>query len=310
MTRDLVRRDFFKAAAASLAATAWGSAALAAQEEGPEGIPKRPLGKTGEKVSIIGMGGFHIRTIRDDKQAIAVVHEAIDRGVTFFDNAWDYHNGGSEELMGKALASAGRRDKVFLMTKVCARDYEGVRKQIDESLRRLQTDRLDLLQFHEVNFPDAPDWIFDKGGIRAAAEARQAGKVRFLGFTGHKDPQLHLRMLGKDFPWDTCQMPINILDAHYKSFQKQVVPVCNQRQIGVIGMKALASGTLPKEVRLDATLCRRYSLSLPISTLVCGIASREDLQQDLALALHFKPLTPTDLAAFLAKTESAGSQGR
>lgn len=309
MTRDFPRRDFLKAAAASLAATGFGSWVLAAQEDSPAGIPRRPLGKTGQKVSIIGIGGWHIGSI-PERDGIALMHEAIDQGVNFFDNAWDYHDGGSEEVMGKALATGGRRDKVFLMTKVCDRDYQGVKKQLDDSLRRLKTDRIDLWQFHEINYPEAPDWVFDKGGLKAALEAQKAGKVRFIGFTGHKDIDLHLRMIKKPYEWAASQMPINILDAHYRSFQRQVVPVCNERGIGVIGMKGLAGGAIPKEAGLGASLCRRYSLSLPISTLVCGITSRKDLAQDLAAARNFKPMTEADLKSLIAKSEAAGAQGK
>lgn len=306
---QLDRREFLQAAAASLALSPLAASVLAAQEPGDSGVPCRVLGKTGQKVSIIGIGGWHIGSI-PPKEAIALMHQAIDEGVNFFDNCWDYHNGGSEEVMGRALASGGRRDKVFLMTKVCDRDYQGVKRQLDESLRRLKTDHIDLWQFHEINYPEAPAWVFEKGGIRAAIEARQAGKVRFIGFTGHKDIKYHLEMLQQPFDWDTVQMPINILDAHYRSFQKEVVPVCNQRNIGVVGMKGLASGHIARNLGLDAALCRRYALSLPISTLVCGIASRKDLQQDLGVARGFKPLTSADLKQLLQDTREQGKDGR
>jgi predicted aldo/keto reductase-like oxidoreductase len=306
---DTNRREFLKAAAASLAATGWGALALAGQEDSPDGIPKRPLGKTGEKVSIVGLGGFHIG-VPDEKEGIAIIHEAIDHGMTFFDNAWDYHNGGSEEVMGKALATGGRRDKVFLMTKCCDRDYRGVKSNLEDSLRRLKTDRIDLWQFHEINYPEDPTWIFEKGAIKAAVEARKAGKVRYIGFTGHKDIKFHLEMLGKPFAWDTVQMPINILDAHYRSFQRKVVPEARRRGAGVIGMKSLGCGVFPTEVGLDAATCRRYSLSLPISTLVCGISSRENLLQDLAVGRGFKPMTEDEMNDLVAKTEEAGRDGR
>ena len=303
------RRDFLRATASGLTLAGIGPSLLDAQEESPAGIPTRPLGKTGERVSIVGLGGWHIRTL-PDKEAISVMHEAIDEGMTFFDNAWDYHQGRSEEIMGKALASGGRRDKVFLMTKNCARDYEGSKQHLEDSLRRLQTDRLDLWQFHEINYPEDPSWIFERGVLRAALEAKKAGKVRYIGFTGHKDIKFHSEMLSKPFDWDTVQMPINILDAHYRSFQKEVVPECNRRQIGVIGMKALAGGALPDEVHVTAEVCRRYALSLPISTLVCGIRSRENLRQDLAVARNFKPMSETELADLRATTEKAGRDGK
>ena len=167
------------------------------------------------------------------------MHAAIDEGVNFFDNAWDYYDGAAEEIMGKALAMDGRRNKVFLMTKNCERDYKGSMQCLEDSLRRLRTDHLDLWQFHELVYDNDPDWVFEKGGIKAALEARKAGKVRFIGFTGHKDPRIHLKMLGKPHDWDTAQMPINIMDAQYRSFQREVVPVCLKKNVGVIGMKGL-----------------------------------------------------------------------
>jgi len=257
---DATRREFLRAAAASLAWASLHSSVVAAQKDSPSGIPKRPLGHSGESVSIIGIGGFHIAGPPED-EAVRLIHEAIDQGVTFFDNAWDYRSGRSAEVMGKALATGGRRNKVFLMTKACDRDYAGCRKQLDESLRRLRTDHLDLWQFHEINWPVDPDWIFEKGGIKAALEAQKAGKVRLIGFTGHKDIDNHLKMLSKPFAWDTCQMPINILDAHDRSLQKEVVPKCVERGIGVIGMKGLASGAIAQKLGLSAAVCRRQSRS-------------------------------------------------
>jgi predicted aldo/keto reductase-like oxidoreductase len=303
------RREFLKAAAATLAMFGTGSPVLAAQEQGPAGLPVRPLGRTGEKVSIVGLGGWHIGSIPEN-EAVSIMHEAIDEGMTFFDNAWCYHMGGSEEVMGKALAAGGRRDKVFLMTKNCGRDYASSRSCLEDSLKRLRTDRLDLWQFHEINYKDDPDWIFERGILKAALEARQAGKVRYIGFTGHKDVDIHLAALAKPFEWDTCQMPINIMDAHYRSFQRRVVPECNRRKIGVVGMKSLACGALPQELKLDASVCRRYALSLPISTLVCGITSRENLKQDLAVARDFRPMTEAEVRDLLAETKADGSEGR
>jgi len=311
---ELNRRDFLQAAV-GLAAGAGAMGlmdpdwVLAAQEESPAGIPRRPLGKTGEKVSIVGVGGWHVASI-PQRDSIALMHEAIDEGINFFDNAWDYHDGRAEEVMGKALATGGRRQKVFLMTKDCNRDYKGSLAHLDDSLRRLRTDHLDLWQFHEINYPDDPDWVFDRGALKAAVEAKKAGKVRYIGFTGHKDIDYLLKMLAKPFEWDTVQMPINILDAHYRSFQKKVLPESNRRQIGAIGMKSLACGVLPKEAGLDASLCRRYALSLPISTLVCGITSRENLKQDLAVARGFKPLTTAEIEQLLAETRESGKDGR
>lgn len=303
------RRDFLKSSVAALTAAGFGSAAVADQVDSPAGLPTRPLGKTGQRVSIIGLGGYHVGTV-DEQESIAIIHEAIDQGVSFFDNSWDYNGGGSEEKMGKALATGGRRQKVFLMTKVCARDYDGAKQQLDESLRRLKTDVIDLWQFHEINWDVDSEWIYDRGALRCALEARKAGKIRYIGFTGHKDYTHHLKMLGTPHEWDTVQMPINVLDAHYRSFQTQVVPECTKRKIGVIGMKGLAAGLLPKRLGIAAEVCRRFSLSLPISTLVCGIASRENLKQDVALARSFKPMTADDLSALLAQTKAVGSEGK
>ena len=303
------RRAFLRAAVSSVAAAGLGSRVLAGQEESAGGIPTRPLGKTGERVSIVGIGGYHIGTA-EEKEAVAIMHEAIDEGMTFFDNSWDYNRGRSEEYMGKALATGGRRDRVFLMTKVCARDYNGAKTQLEESLKRLQTDVIDLWQFHEINWDVDPDWIYEQGALKLALEAQKAGKVRYVGFTGHKDPAFHLKMLSKPYEWATVQMPINILDAHYRSFQKRVLPECNRRDIGVIGMKALSGGIIPDDLKISAELSRRFSLSLPISTLACGIQSRDDLRQDLAMARSFKPVTEEDIEDLLAKTADSGSDGK
>lgn len=306
---DLDRRRFLRAAVASVTAAGLGSEILAGQEGSPGSVPTRPLGKTGQQVSIVGLGGYHIGTI-EERLAISIMHEAIDGGMRFFDNSWDYNGGRSEEFMGKALATGGRRQKVFLMTKVCARDYQGAKQQLEESLRRLKTDVIDLWQFHEINWDVDSEWLYDRGGLRAAEEARQAGKVRFIGFTGHKDPSHLLKMLETPFAWDTVQMPINVLDAHYRSFQKLVLPKCAERKIAVLGMKGLSNGILPKEMGLPAEICRRFSLSLPISTVICGIKSRENLHQDLAMARQFKPVTGRELDELLAKTAAGGKDGK
>ena len=310
---EATRRDFLKTAAAGIAATGLAGSVLADQQDSPNGLPTRPLGKTGQRVSILCLGGWHIGAI-DEKLAISLMHEAIDNGLTFFDNCWDYHNGGSEEVMGKALASDGRRQKVFLMTKNCERDYQGTLKCLDDSLRRMKTDYLDLWQFHEINYDNDPDWVFDKGGLKAALEAQKAGKVRFIGFTGHKHPDIHLKMLGKPYDWATVQMPINIMDAHYRSFQKQVVPECEKRGIGVLGMKSLGGsfpkGRLVEHAKLDAVACRRYALSQPVSSLVVGISSREDLKQDLSLARNVQPMPKDEMDTFLEETRVAASDGR
>ncbi len=278
------------------------------QSDGEKGVPTRPLGRTGERIPIVGLGGYHIGN-PEEREAIRIMHEAIDEGMTFFDNSWDYHDGGSEQVMGKALATEGRRDKVFLMTKVCDRDYEGAKRHLEDSLKRLQTDRIDLWQFHEINWDVDPDWVLEKGGLRAAIEARQQGKVRYIGFTGHRNPAHHLKMLAKPFEWDTVQMPINLLDAHYRSFQQQVLPVCGKQKVSVIGMKALGSGLIPQRLQIDASICRRFALTLPITTLVCGIESRENLRQDLAMARSFQPVSEPEMERLLAQVATPGKGG-
>lgn len=305
------RREFI---ATTVAGLAMGRQTFGAQISGDTGVPRRPLGTTGESVSIVGLGGWDIGAVPDETEAIAIMHEAIDEGLTFFDNCWDYHEGGSEERMGKALSSGNRRDRVFLMTKVCARDYRGAMRHLEDSLRRLRTDRLDLWQFHGIKWEDDPELIFDEenGALRAALEARKAGKVRFIGFTGHKDPKFHLAMLEKSFGWDTVQMPINLLDAHYHSFQKKVLPVCHERGISVIGMKALAAqnGRIVRDLSIPAPEARRFSLSLPISVLVCGIQSRANLRQDLAMARQFQPMTESEVNRLLGQVREPAADGR
>ncbi len=296
------------------------AAALAAQivagtsSAAETGVPQRALGRTGMKVSMLCLGGWHIGSVKDDNESVRIMHAAIDEGLTFFDNAWDYHNGHSEEVMGKALSSGGRRNKVFLMTKNCERDYAGSMKNLDDSLRRMKTDHLDLWQFHEMVYDNDPDWVFDKGGLKAALEAKKAGKVRFIGFTGHKDPQIHLKMLGKPHDWDTSQMPINVLDHHYRSFQRDVVPVCLRKNVGVIGMKGLAGGAtegrLVEKFGLKAVDCYRYCLSLPVSTQVVGITTMAQLKDDIALARGFKPMTAAEMDAFRAKVRNEATDGR
>ncbi len=278
------------------------------------GLPTRVLGRTGVRVPIIGLGGWHIGAIQDEKEAIRIMHAAIDEGLTFFDNAWDYQDGHAEEVMGKALAMDNRREKVFLMTKNCERDYAGSLKCLDDSLRRLKTSHLDLWQFHECNYDNDPDWIFEKGGIEAALEAQQAGKVRFIGFTGHKDPRIHVQMLSKPHDWDTAQMPINVMDAQYRSFQKEVVPMCLDKNVGVIGMKGLGGGwpdgRLLGNAGLQSGECYRFALSLPVSVQVMGINTMEHLKQDIALARAFHPLTLEEKAEMLTRVKDMAGDGR
>ena len=317
MTQDTSRRDFFRTTLGSAVLATLAQNALA-QHDSPNGLPTRKLGGTNEQVSILCLGGWHIGAVanKDRGEAIHIMHKAIDEGMTFFDNAWDYHDGGAEDVMGEALASSGRRNKVFLMTKNCETDYEGSRRNLEESLRRLRTDRLDLWQFHEMNYDNDPDWVLDKGGLKYALEAQKAGKVRFIGFTGHKDPRIHLKMLGKPYKWSSSQMPINIMDAHYRSFQKEVIPVCLEKNVGVIGMKSLGgspggpAGRIPSETNVTAEECIRYALSLPVSTLCVGIGSMKDLNQSISIGRGFKPLADDTKERLLAMTKYEGGDGR
>ncbi len=277
-------------------------------------IPTRALGKTGVEVSILGLGGAHVGIIADDNESIKLMHAAVGEGITFFDNSWDYNDGRSEDLMGRALALGGLRKKVFLMTKCCERDYAGAMQNLEESLKRLRTDYLDLWQFHEMIYDNDPDWVFDRGAIKAAIEAKKAGKVRFIGFTGHKDPRIHLKMLEKPYTWDTVQMPINVMDAHFCSFQNDVLPVCRDREIGVIGMKSLGggrpAGIIPNEAGISARKCIRYALSQPVSTLVTGMKSMADLEQNVTLARGFSPMGSAEQQELLEEVREVAGDGR
>jgi uncharacterized protein len=310
-TDSTSRREFLKQAAAGVAMASLAEGVLESQSAASAtGLPTRALGRTGDRVSILCLGGWHIGSIDDANEAIRIMHAAIDEGLTFFDNAWDYHNGGSEGVMGKAL-SGGKREKVFLMTKNCERDYEGSKRCLDESLRRLQTDRLDLWQFHEMVYDSDPDWVFEKGGMRAAIEARKAGKVRYIGFTGHKDPRIHLAMLDKPYDWDTSQMPINVLDMHYRSFQKQVVPVCLKKHVAVLGMKGFGGGPgILAQAGLSAAEAYRYALSQPVASQVVGITTMEQLRANIALARNFTPMSAPDQTALVAKVRDVAGDGR
>lgn len=308
------RRKFLQGGAQAVSAAALAKAVLAqTSPASATGLPTRVLGRTGQRVSILCLGGWHIGSVKDDNEAVRIMHAAIDEGLTFFDNAWDYHDGHSEEVMGKALAGA-KRQKVFLMTKNCERDYAGSMKNLDDSLRRLQTDHLDLWQFHEMVYDNDPDWVFDKGGLKAALEAKKAGKVRHIGFTGHKDPRIHLKMLAKPYDWDSAQMPINLLDRYYRSFQQEVVPVCLKKNVGVIGMKGLAGGgtegRLIEKLGMRAVDCYRYCLSLPVTTQVVGITTMAQLKTDVEMARNFKPMPDAERDALLSKVRDEASDGR
>jgi predicted aldo/keto reductase-like oxidoreductase len=306
------RRDFLASSVAAGAALGLGSAADAA--DGGAGVPGRPLGQTGERVSIIALGGWHIGSVKDQAEAVRIMHAALDEGLTFFDNAWDYHDGGAEEIMGKALAVEGKRKQCFLMTKNCGRDAKTARQHIEDSLRRLRTDHLDLMQFHEINYDNDPDWVVETGALAEGLKAQKEGKVRFLGFTGHKHPAIHLKMLAKH-TWDTVQMPINVLDYHYRSFVHEVVPEANRRGIACIGMKSLGGGANHKCRFVSENVCTveealTYALSQDIASLVVGIDSMDVLKQDLAIARNLKSLQGEELARLLAKVKDVAGDGR
>jgi predicted aldo/keto reductase-like oxidoreductase len=277
-------------------------------------IPYRPLGSAGVKVSILGVGGYHIGLAKDESLSIRIIRTALDSGVNFLDNCWDYHDGMSEVRMGKALRD-GYRNKAFLMTKIDGRTKASAAKQIDESLKRLQTDRIDLMQIHEVIRLEDPDRVFAAGGtMEALVEARKAGKIRFIGFTGHKDPMVHLRMLDMSrkhgFHFDTVQMPLNVMDAHFRSFGQQVLPRLVEEKIGVLGMKPLADANILKSKTATAVECLHYAMSLPTSTVISGMESMERLNQGLSAARSFKPMTKAEVAVLLKKTAPAAEDGR
>lgn len=277
-------------------------------------MPYRTLGSTGERVSCIGLGGWHLSLKHvDEELSLRIVRAAIDRGINFMDNSWDYNEGESERRMGKALG-AGYRERVFLMTKIDGRSKKEAAKQLDESLKRLQVDYVDLVQHHEIIRYEDPHRIFDEEGANAALmEARQAGKVRYIGFTGHKDPHIHLHMLAvaraHGFKFDTAQMPLNLMDAHYRSFSKLVVPEMLKDGVGVLGMKALANGVLLRSNTVTPVECLHYALNLPISVVITGIDRMELLDQACEAASSFQPLSEEQLNALLAKTARAAASG-
>ncbi len=324
------RRDFL-AASASIAGIAAGIAgagpldqARAAESRKPAGgrppatvrkgdMLYRSLGRTGERVSLIGLGGYHIGQSKDEEESIRIIRRAIDQGVTFMDNSWDYNGGASEMRMGKALRD-GYRDKVFLMTKIDGRTKEAAAKQIDESLRRLQTDRLDLLQHHEVIRLEDPDRIFAVDGAQEAVrDAQKAGKVRYIGFTGHKDPSVHLRMLdiakrhGTRF--DTVQMPLNVMDAHFRSFGHQVLPVLLEEGIGPLGMKSMGDKFILKSGVVTPLECLHYTMTLPVSVVITGIDRMEILDQAIEAVRTFEPMTSAQVDALLARTAKPAADG-
>lgn len=298
---DWTRRTFLAAAGAGIMA--------AAQPDGQ--VPKKPLGKTGLQVSALALGGYHVGSVKDVKEAEQMVGEAIDAGVNFFDNAWDYHNGESEERLGKILQ--GKRDQVYLMTKVCThgRDKNVAMRMLEESLRRLRTDHLDVWQIHEVIYDNDPDLIFaPNGAAEALVQAKKDGKVRFVGFTGHKHPRIHMKMLSHDFPFDTVQMPLNCFDATFRSFETTVLPELQRRGIAPLGMKSLGgSGESIRKGAITAAEGLRYAMSLPVATTISGIESLDVLHQNLEVAKNFQPMSPSEMAALRKRCMADAGDG-
>ena len=298
--------------------------ALASQVQGTDaGMPRRPFGRGGDPVSIVTLGGWHsvARTALEkvhESESIRLMHAALDEGINFFDNAWDYHDGYAEEVMGRALSVDGKRNRVFLMSKNCERDYAGSLSNLEDSLRRLQTDRLDLWMFHECNYDNDPDWIFERGAMRAALEAQQAGKVRYIGFTGHKDPRIHAKMLGKPHLWDAVLMPINIMDAQYRSFLNEVVPRCREIGAAPIGMKGFGGGwpggrileRLGHRAEITPENLLRFNLSQPTVSQVVGIRDMAQLRVAIEVARNFKPMPEDEQNALLAAVHLEAGDGR
>ncbi len=312
------RRDFLKTATTAVGVAATEqllTPMLRAKTPETEGMIYRTLGRTGERVSAIGLGGYHIgKESIPEQESVQLIRSAIDRGITFMDNCWDYNDGVSEVRMGKALQD-GYRNKVFLMTKIDGRTKASAAQQIDESLQRLQTDHVDLMQFHEVIRLEDPDRIFAEGGaMEAMLEAKKAGKVRYIGFTGHKDPYVHLRMLDHarkhDFHFDTVQMPLNVMDAHFRSFTREVLPVLTREGIGVLGMKCFGDHFILDSNTVKPIEALHYCLNLPVSVQITGIDNRQILDQALEAARTFKPLSSAEVASILERTKPVAQEGK
>jgi uncharacterized protein len=305
------RRRFLQTAAATTLMTSFSQQVAHAAETGT--VPLRPLGRSGEKVSMVGLGGYHLGMQSDEQESIRIIRSALDRGINFLDNCWDYNGGQSEIRMGKALGDGYRR-KAFLMTKIDGRTRQEAGRQLEESLRRLQTDHIDLLQFHEVIRDTDPERIFSKGGgMEAVLEARKQGKVRYIGFTGHKSPDIHLKMLNTafahGFTFDAVQMPLNVMDAHFNSFEQKVLPLLVEHQIGVLGMKPMGDKLILKSKTASPIECLHYAMNLPTSVVITGCDSIEILDQALAAARTFQPLSSTEVKSLLAKTAAAARAG-
>ena len=304
------RRKFLKTAAATTLMTSLNKKLAHASTQD---IPVRTLGRTGVRVSIVGLGGYHLGMQSDEQESIRIIRTGLDSGITFLDNCWDYNDGQSEIRMGKALRD-GYRQKAFLMTKIDGRTKQAASQQLEESLRRLQTDHIDLLQFHEVIRDTDPDRIFAKsGGMEAVLEAKKQGKVRFIGFTGHKSTDIHLKMLetafAHQFTFDAVQMPLNVMDAHYNSFEKKVLPVLVQHDIGVLGMKPMGDKIILKSKTATPVECLHYAMNLPTSVVITGCDSLEILHQAIDSARSFRPMSSSDVAALLSKTAPAAAKG-
>jgi predicted aldo/keto reductase-like oxidoreductase len=311
-TSSISRRGFLGFAAASIFLTSASKDAL--QVESRNGIPYRTLGHTGEKVSVVGLGGYHLGKQADPQESMRIIRAGLDEGINFLDNCWDYNGGESELRMGNALRD-GYRQKAFLMSKIDGRTKAAAASQISESLRRLQTDQIDLLQFHEVIRDNDPERIFAAGGaMEAVLEAQKAGKIRYIGFTGHKSPDIHLKMLATaakhNFTFDSVQMPLNVMDAHFNSFEKKVLPVLLKDDIGVLGMKPMGDHFILDSKTATALECLHYAMNLPTSVVITGCDSIPILQQALQAARSFKPLDSSEVAFLLAKTAKAAEAGQ
>jgi len=303
------RREFLKASAVAATGLTLGAAPAT---ESRDGMPYRTLGKTGEKVSLLCVGGFHLgQESVSEEEAIHIMRTAVDEGVNFFDNAWEYNQGRSEIRMGKALKD-GYRDRVLLMTKHKGRDRATAQQQLEESLRRLEVDVIDLWQFHEIVHPDLPARIYGEGAIEYALEAREQGKIRYIGFTGHHMPAYLMEMIDRGFDWQTIQMPLNVFDHHFRSFEKEVLPAAVSKNLGVIAMKTLGGspGNIPGGSKA-ATVeeCLRYAMSLPVSTVCSGMDSMPKLRQNLGVAKSFQPLEDQERTALLARTRPDALEG-
>ncbi|HXC42371.1 MAG TPA: aldo/keto reductase [Candidatus Dormibacteraeota bacterium] len=290
-----------------------GGLGASAKSDSQNEIPYRTLGRTGEKVSLIGLGGYHLGSQSDPQESIRIIRAGIDEGINFLDNCWDYNGGESEIRMGKALRD-GYRQKALLMTKIDGRNKAAATAQLNESLRRLQTDRIDLLQFHEVIRDSDPDRIFAEGAMEVVQEAQKAGKVRFIGFTGHKSPDIHLKMLATaskhGFKFDAVQMPLNVMDAHFNSFEKKVLPILTRDGIGVLGMKSMGDHFILGSKTVTAVECLHYAMNLPTSVVITGCDSLPILEQALHAARSFQPMDGAQVATLLARTAKAAEVGQ